>query len=352
MIAKLRSKKSLVHTIVYNVREGSQFIGAFNLQGDCIEDYKIQMKDTQNCFKGRAEKITLHAYLSPSIEDGQRLSFDDWLLIAQKYLNGMGLEKHQCIAFLHKDKEHYHMHLVINRINTTNYKVWYSKENDLKLSHRVGHQIANELGLQSAKEVMNTNRSKSNKKIQKPIGAKQKMAFDLKLVAFLSVDQYLTELTNHGFHVKKYFDPHGNVRGYGVEKYGTFLNASKIGKQFTLRELIRNNESVNLIRVDAEGNKTLKPVTQSIIYVFANELREIKFIDTSSYFRELEQKGFKVTIHRDKATNAIRGYGVEKNGIFINASEIGKEFTLKSLLIESTKRKESIKPINRIQTIL
>ncbi len=365
MIAKVKSNNSLDKTIDYHKKEKSELIGAVNLVGKGVEDFRMQMKDTQACFKGRAKKLTLHAILSPSIEDGKRLTRNDWKGIAHDYLKGMKLLEQQAIIFLHTDRSHKHLHLVINLVHETTCKVWRSKINDVTLSHRVGHQIAEERGLKNAKEIMKENRTKraATPKLKSgPVGNKQRIAQELDAITFVNVESYFAEIVKKGFQLKKYFDKETKeVRGYGVGKYGTFLDASKIGKRFTLKELKKKVHEIKIspamIKKFEEGLQTdviknFDPVARKqviidtmteVLKLFSDDLRKVKFDGIGSYFRNLEKAGFKVKAHLNKATGAISGYGVTKYDQFYNASEIGKEFTLTSLKIKFEKEHPAIK---------
>ena len=46
----------------------------------------MQMEDLQKSYRVYGKKLTIHADLSPAIEDGKRLSEVDWETIANKYL--------------------------------------------------------------------------------------------------------------------------------------------------------------------------------------------------------------------------------------------------------------------------
>jgi hypothetical protein len=51
------------------------------------------------------------------------------------------------------------------------------------------------------------------------------------------------------------------------------------------------------------------------------------------YFTALERVGFKVHSYSNKETGELRGYGVEMNGVKMDASAIGKKFSLRALKI-------------------
>lgn len=54
--------------------------------------------------------------LSPSIDDGKKLSKQELKEITKKFIKAMALKERHAIAFVHTDKEHTHIHLYVNRI--------------------------------------------------------------------------------------------------------------------------------------------------------------------------------------------------------------------------------------------
>lgn len=49
------------------------------------------------------------------------------------------------------------------------------------------------------------------------------------------------------------------------------------------------------------------------------------------FFEKLEKIGYKIKKHLHKDTGEIRGYGFEKDNCYYNASDLGKDLTLKKL---------------------
>ena len=86
MIGKAKSNKSLQATIAYNEKEKATLIYTNNLVGISLADYRMQMEDLQKCYRGYARQLTIHAILSPSIEDGKRLHPSQWKIMADKYI--------------------------------------------------------------------------------------------------------------------------------------------------------------------------------------------------------------------------------------------------------------------------
>ena len=92
MIGKAKSNRSLYATINYNIKKGSGIFYTNKLEGEELKEYRYQMADLQRCYSGTGKSLTIHAQLSPSIEDGKKLSMDDWKRMAKLFLEKMDLE--------------------------------------------------------------------------------------------------------------------------------------------------------------------------------------------------------------------------------------------------------------------
>ncbi len=86
MIGKAKSNKSLQATIAYNEKEEATLIFTNKLVGISLADFRMQMEDLQKCYRGYGKQLTIHAILSPAIEDGNRLNTSQWKIMADKYL--------------------------------------------------------------------------------------------------------------------------------------------------------------------------------------------------------------------------------------------------------------------------
>jgi hypothetical protein len=331
MIAKMKSNKGLGATISYNLKEESQIIDTHNLVGTSVDDYKKQMELTQSLFDGRAKNLTAHIILSPSIADGQKLNEKDWREIANSFLQKTKLDKNEAIVFLHQDKDHKHLHIVANRINDQG-KI-YRNGSELHMSQRVGNEIAAERGMKQAIEIMKE-RQQNLESVQ-PIGAVNKIRQDLTKAAQEVTKKhgrferwsYFQTIKKAGYEVKLFLNnlkqkvtdlfnaqkkDMAKVHGYGVKKDNQYYSASKIGKEFTLKSL----ESNALDR-------------QKVIAEF-QELTKKQYGSRQAYFNALKKAGYETTIHK-KDNGEVRGYSVQKNGSNYNASDIGREYSLKQL---------------------
>ena len=147
--------KSIAHTVEAigyggNPEKGAVVVHSQYLASDDPREVTEEFRIIQGQ-NGRCQKNTLSFVLSPTVEDGKKLSTEQLGGITQKFLDKMNLKEHQAIAFVHRDKGHVHIHLYTNRIGFDGRA--YSDGFIGKRSQKAAHDVAKELGLTTAKEV-------------------------------------------------------------------------------------------------------------------------------------------------------------------------------------------------------
>src|SRR5690606_8145250 len=91
--------------------------------------------------------------LSPTIEDGRKLSTEDLGKISMLFMKQMKLGDRQGIGFVHRDKEHLHIHLYVNCIDFRGnaYNVGFISNR----SQLAALEVAKQMNLKTIKEVIN-----------------------------------------------------------------------------------------------------------------------------------------------------------------------------------------------------
>jgi Relaxase/Mobilisation nuclease domain len=277
MIGKAKTNKSLSATINYNEKEKAELIYSNKMEGDNIKDFCSQMQDLQKCYSGYGKQLTIHAILSPSINDGLKLSETQWQTIAEKYLAKLKLIDYQTIGFLHTDKEHKHLHLVINKVSPKDFKLYHDGFIGKK-SQLVADGIAKEMKLIRAMKIRQNKLTDEQRKSDfkqiipltisdnKALGSKETFKNLIEKVieaTFLDVKDYFSKLQKVGFIVHEYKNKEtGELRGYGIEMNGTKMDASAVSKKYTLNSLglvskepiIKNDEAKSILN-NKEPNK-------------------------------------------------------------------------------------------------
>jgi len=140
-----------------------------NLAGISPKEISYNMSIIQQQNQRCSNKI-VSMVLSPSVEDGRNLSKDKLEEITTDFLSKMELDptNKQFIAFVHTEKKHNHIHILMNRVNFDGSLI---KDSNIGLNaQRNAHETALKHGLISAWKVKEANereREKSNLEIKK-----------------------------------------------------------------------------------------------------------------------------------------------------------------------------------------
>ena len=345
MIGKMKSNISIKDTLGYNIKEHSEIISINNVFGENWKEIEMQMLTRQKLYEGRAQNLTAHIFLSPSIEDGKKLSLLDWKEIAHSFLEKAGITTHQSIAFLHQDKEHFHLHIVVNRIDENGNL--YRHKNELALSQRLGDEIAKERSMIRASVVRKERQlaKRMGVKISGMQGSIEKMRKDARDAGKTSFNsenvftaqKYFESLEAKGYKVKVYFGKTPDkISGYALAKKGErVVKGSTLGSEFTIQRLtdgFDQNSNDKSIKIGLVKNQIENILNES----FTESIKDQKNFDPLKYFEVIRSKGCHVKEHLKDDTRKLRGYGIEKGGAFFNSSEIGSEFTLTSLKKRAT----------------
>ena len=90
-------------------------LGSRGLRNDSI-DHIVESFRTQASLNPIAKSVA-HISLDFPVKDKERLTNKMMLQIADEYLNRMGYGNTQVLIIRHHDREHPHLHLVINRVD-------------------------------------------------------------------------------------------------------------------------------------------------------------------------------------------------------------------------------------------
>lgn len=150
MIAKGKSISHLSASIRYALRHELAVILDKNIIAETPSEVAKEFKLFQE-LNGRCQRNSFSFVLSPTIEDGKKLSREQLEELTKSFLEKMQLQDHQYIAFVHQNTEHKHIHLYVNRINYMG-----KAYDDQFISNRasgVAKGIAEDMCLQTAREV-------------------------------------------------------------------------------------------------------------------------------------------------------------------------------------------------------
>ncbi|WP_373519849.1 mobilization protein MbpA [Pricia sp.] len=147
--------KSIAHTGAsigygWNQEKQAEVVYSQHLAGNdakqITEEFNIIQEQNTRC-----QKNTLSFVLSPTREDGAKLTKEKLNEMAQRFIKEMQLKERQAIAFVHRDKAHTHVHLYVNRIGFDGKA--YNDSFIGKRSQLAAENVAKGMGLTKAREV-------------------------------------------------------------------------------------------------------------------------------------------------------------------------------------------------------
>jgi hypothetical protein len=240
MIAKGKSIRHLSASINYALSREKAVVLDKNIVSETPSEVAKEFKLFQD-FNQRCERNSFSFVISPTIEDGRKLSQEQLTTINQSFLKDMKLQDHQYIAFVHSNTEHKHIHLYVNRIN-------YSGKayDDQFISNRSAHVaegIAQNMGLQTAKEVQQLRRRE--RQIERPEveSIKHLAQASLQKQEVNTVDQFVSAFNQagakEGLRAEAYKNKQGNFQGLRFYAEEEKFKASQIDRSLSKQQLER-----------------------------------------------------------------------------------------------------------------
>lgn len=242
MTASAKSVKGSRQSVDYLIAEHKGYeLDRNMIYGDnsreIMESFRVQQIGNATC-----DKKFFTAYISPDPKDGQKLSDKELKEISHEFMRGIGVnpEKQAYLAVVHTEKEHKHIHLLINRIDEKNMAI---KDNFSVLkAQNTAHKIATERGLISARDVMNERREKvvmESKEMKSKIYESHKQVMNIKPQ---SVSKYMEYMKALGHEVKPTLNKKGEVQGFKVvdKKSELEFKMSEIKREMSANNLVKN----------------------------------------------------------------------------------------------------------------
>jgi len=150
MIAKIVKGKCFrgVVTYVLDVKKGTELLSSESLRLKDTESI-IQSFNNQLELNKRITKPVYHISLDFSAKDRAKLTSDLMVEIGKAYMVKMNMEDTQYMIARHYDKEHPHIHLIINRVDFNGKTI--TDKNDRLRSERICEELTHQHQLYFAK---------------------------------------------------------------------------------------------------------------------------------------------------------------------------------------------------------
>ncbi|WP_088340305.1 relaxase/mobilization nuclease domain-containing protein [Robiginitalea sediminis] len=225
--------KSIAHTqasMAYGMKQGKQSEIVFKqyLAGETPQEIAEEFRLVQHQ-NDRCAKNTLSFVLSPTIEDGKNLQAKQLQEIVKRFIDEMKLQERQAIAFVHRNREHTHIHLYVNRIDFTGQAY---KDNYVgKRSQQAAEKVAKEMGLTTVKEIQQERLIELQK-----VRAEIKRIHDRVVMESRpkSFEQYIEKMHKHQIEVKPYINKQGQLQGLRFSYQGQELKGSAVHRSLSM----------------------------------------------------------------------------------------------------------------------
>jgi len=271
--------KSISHTRAsmmygWNQEKDAEIVFSQNIAGEnpaeITQEFRFIQEQNINC-----QKNTLSFVLSPTIEDGRSLRQKELREICEKFMKEMKLGERQAIAFVHKDKEHKHIHLYVNRIDF-NGKA-YNDSFIGKRSQLAAEKVAGEMKLTTVKHVQ-MEKEFNLRDIRSEI--KRRHDLVMKDHKPKSYNEYIELMKANKVEVIPCINKAGKLQGFRFEFDGYNLKGSEvhrsmsignIGKEMAasigLKAFVRNNSNIII------GDKVVRLSTNLAMNILKQALK-------------------------------------------------------------------------------
>jgi hypothetical protein len=249
--------KSIGHTTISidyaRLKEQGEELGRNHLAGDTGEEIAREFRMCQD-LNGNCQNNTLRVILSPTIEDGQKLSSDQLREIYGEFNKRMGLEDKQSIAFVHRDRAHTHIHIYANRIGFDG-----KAYNDSFFSNRcskVAEEIARDMGLTTARDVALEHQVNNQAHLDHIKNAHQ-VALQHKP---RRVQDYIDLMKASKVDVEIVSSKTGSISGFRMKFDGKTFKASEIDRKMSFKNVVAIPKGItpNLSNIANMGLKLAK----------------------------------------------------------------------------------------------
>ena len=209
-------------------------LGSRGLRNDSI-DHIV------DCFRMQASlnpiaKPVAHISLDFSVKDKERLTNRMMMQIADEYLRRMGYGNTQVLIVRHHDREHPHLHLVLNRIDGNGKRI--SDKNERVRNVKVCRELSDKYGLYIAPNKENVKRHR----LREPDKTKYEIYDAIRnvLPRCRNWNDLTTALRKQGINTEfKHKGSTSTIEGVKFSKNGYTFSGSKVDKAFSYSKLNR-----------------------------------------------------------------------------------------------------------------
>jgi len=236
MIGKGSSISSTLGTLRYgnNPDKEAEQVYSHLIIGDTAEEIAREFEAVQH-LNQNCERNTLSFILSPTVKDGAKMNNKDLSELTKTFIQQMKLEERQAVGYVHRDKEHTHVHLYVNRIDLNGRA--YKDSFIGKQSQLAAERTAKQMGIQTVKDVqyeknlaLGRIRSELQKAHQNTIN--QNGTKDLQT--------YINRMRDKQIYVILVINKSKELQGFRFEYKGQSLKGSEVHRSMSASNLLRS----------------------------------------------------------------------------------------------------------------
>lgn len=261
MIAKAKAIAHGSRAIEYALRESKKgsLVASNLVQNETPGAIYKEFQELQECNTRCKNKfIRIEIGIAPG--DEKKLGDEDLAGICREFSNRFGFENHQWIGCIHRDTEHLHMHMIVNRIGI-DHSV-YDTSFISKRAGKIAESISRELGLTIANQVKRKSKYRPEVMGFERILAKTlicKAANEVLANQPKSLKEFTAMMKKHEIDVQEAVNKKGNTYGLRFTGHSQTFKASQIGKEFGYRTLLNTfKENGQILRQDSGDQNNRK----------------------------------------------------------------------------------------------
>ena len=221
-----------------------------NLSGQTPSEIYTSMQVIQNQ-NLRCKNNTVSIVLSPEIDDGKKLTPEQWKRLSKSAISELGINPKdaQYISFIHTEKEHKHLHIILNRVQDDG-KLIKDSYIGKRMQH-IAHNLALDMNLVSAK-VIKEDKQKERKELLKEFRADfRKVHSQVKETYPKDLEEYSNRMKACGYMIIPTINKQGNIQGFNVaDEKQTKVKLSEIDRKIKLTP-----EFFDLLRLEKRKEK-------------------------------------------------------------------------------------------------
>ncbi|MDO6737386.1 relaxase/mobilization nuclease domain-containing protein [Wenyingzhuangia sp. 2_MG-2023] len=193
---------------------------------EIAKEFKLFQDQNTYC-----KKNTFSFIISPTIEDGKKMNEADLKKMCKLFLKELKLDEHQAVGYVHRDKEHLHAHLYVNRVNFSGeaFDAWRIG----KRAQLAAKNVALQMGLTTVEQVKE--QKQENTKLIR--GEIKSIHDSMMKQRPKSLKDYIKKMKNNNVIVKPVINKQNKLQGFRYEYKKHSFKGSEVHRDMSINKL-------------------------------------------------------------------------------------------------------------------